>query len=58
MVRFTKENGPTGLKRVKESGEVFLEILILAPGSNLKPMVSGFINGKTETDTKENGLTV
>jgi hypothetical protein len=58
MVRFTKENGPTDLKRVKESGEEFLEILISDPGSNLKLMVLGFINGKMETDTKVNGLTV
>jgi hypothetical protein len=58
MVRFTKENGPTGLKKARESGEEFLETLISDLGSNLKLMVSEYTNGKTETDTKVNGLTV
>ena len=58
MEKCTMANGKTELRKDMACGEVFLVIHILDNGKTAKLMDMGFINGKTEIDTKEVGSTV
>lgn len=53
--RCTKASGRMDLKKGKGFGRVFSEIRTSVSGLKVKLMVTEFINGKMETDTKESG---
>ena len=55
MEKYMKVNGLQVSKRGKESGKAFLATHTLENGSRAKLMATGFINGRMEIVTKENG---